>query len=306
MRGIITKSTGSWYYVKIDNTSELIPCRVRGKFRLQNYNTTNPVAVGDYVEIYVEGNKNEKTGIITNIYDRKNAILRRATKSGATYQIIATNIDEALLMITPHLPYTPMGFIDRFIVLAEAYNVEVNLIFHKCDLYNGNDEYFNTLYNIYNQIGYKIFLTSIITNEGIDELKNYIKDKTFLLAGQSGVGKSSLINKLDSSIQIKTQKLSDKYKKGRHTTTFVEMHFLSFGGAIIDTPGIKEFGIPKFEKWELGHWFREFKPFISKCKYNNCTHVNEPGCAVIAAVESGLINPLRYKNYLNILLEDLN
>jgi len=149
-------------------------------------------------------------------------------------------------------------------------------------------------------------LTSIITNEGIDELKNYIKDKTFLLSGQSGVGKSSLINKLDSSIQIKTQELSDKYKKGRHTTTFAEMHFLSSGGAIIDTPGIKEFGVPKFEKWELGHWFREFKPFISKCKYNNCTHVNEPGCAVIAAVESGLINPLRYKNYLNIMLEDLN
>lgn len=306
MKGIITKSTGSWYYVKLDDATEVIPCRVRGKFRLQNYNTTNPVAVGDYVEIFVEGNKKEKTGIITNIYDRKNAILRKATKSGATYQIIATNLDGALLMITPHHPYTPMGFIDRFIVLAEAYNVDVNLIFHKCDLYNENDEYFNTLYNIYNQIGYKIFLTSIITNNGIEELKNYIKDKTFLLAGQSGVGKSSLINKLDSSIQIKTQELSDKYKKGRHTTTFAEMHFLCNGGDIIDTPGIKEFGIPKFEKWELGHWFREFKPFISKCKYNNCTHVNEPECAVISAVESGAINPLRYKNYLNILLEDLN
>jgi ribosome biogenesis GTPase len=305
MKGLVTKSTGSWYYVKMCDSNEMIPCRVRGKFRLQNYNTTNPVAVGDIVEVYLEENKNETTGIITNIYDRKNAILRRATKAGATYQIIATNLDGALLMITPHHPYTPMGFIDRFLVLAEAYNVDVYLIFHKSDLYDKNDTYFNTLYNIYKQIGYKIFLTSVITSNGIDELKNFIKDKTFLLAGQSGVGKSSLINKLDS-LQLKTQELSEKYKKGRHTTTFAEMHFISTGGAIIDTPGIKEFGLPNFEKWELGHWYREFKPYIYNCKYNNCTHVNEPECAVISAVENGEINPLRYKNYLNILLEDTN
>jgi ribosome biogenesis GTPase len=303
MNGLVTKSTGSWYYVKSIETGEIIPCRVRGKFRLQNYKTTNPVAVGDYVEIELEQSKTEPSGIITFIYERENAILRKATKAGATYQIIATNLDGALLMVTPQHPFTPMGFIDRFLVLAEAYNVETTILFHKCDLYDEKDEYFQLLYNIYHQIGYKIFLTSIITKQGIEELKNFIKNKTFLLVGQSGVGKSSLLNTMDSSLNLKTQELSAKYLKGKHTTTFAEMHFLRSGGAIIDTPGIKELGLPNFQKWELGYWFREFIPYIKNCKYNNCTHINEPDCAVIAAVKNGDISTQRYNNYLNILLD---
>ncbi len=302
-KGLVIKSTGKWYAVKDLETEKTVSCNIRGKLRIKGIKSTNPVAVGDFVEYHIP--ENSETGVIKNIVKRKNYIIRKSTNLSKQTQILAANIDQAILMVTVAYPETYPVFIDRFLISAEAYSIPAKLIFNKTDLYNKEqNQYLNTLIEIYQNAGYECFPVSVKNKTNIDSIKNLLKDKISVISGNSGVGKSSLINLIDSKLDLKTSEISDYHKSGKHTTTFAEMFELSIGGYIIDTPGIRGFGLYDIKKEELFHYIPEIFKIAKNCKYHNCTHVHEPGCAVQEAVEQGLVSKLRYENYLSILFDD--
>ena len=283
--------------VRCDNTVFL--CRLKGKIRLEGRKTTNPIAVGDVVDFELEDN-NEAN--ITKIHPRKNYIIRKSINLSKQSQIIASNLDQAVLIATLVSPRTSLGFIDRFLITAEAYRIPAKIIFNKCDLLNEElMEIQKKTIDIYKKIGYECFEVSSYDPKQIKELQNLFKDKLTLIAGHSGVGKSTFINALEPTLTIKTGEISAAHAKGMHTTTFAELHPLSFGGDIIDSPGIKELGLVEMKKEEIGHYFPEIRDRMNGCKFNNCIHVNEPKCAIIEAVKTGEISEERYISYLGIL-----
>jgi len=298
--GVVTKSTGSWYTVRT-SSNERIECRIKGNFRIKGIDSTNPVTVGDRVGYTLV---EDGTGVINHIATRDNYIIRKATKLSKRTHIIAANIDQALLVVTLQYPETPLMFIDRFLVTAEAYHIPARIIVNKTDLYTGAIE--KELANfkaIYTGAGYEVIEISAIKNVNTDSLVKILKGKNSLISGLSGVGKSTLINTIDKSLNIKVGELSDHHKAGKHTTTFAEMHELSFGGFIIDTPGIRSFGLADL-KDELAHRFPEIRRVMDECQFNNCLHINEPNCAVQAGVEAGTIARSRYTNYVSMLEGD--
>lgn len=294
MTGVVVKTTGSRYKVRTpDNT--IHECSIKGKFRIQGIKSTNPIAVGDIVDFK---STDEKIKIIHHIHDRKNYIIRKATNLSKQTHIIAANVDQALLIVTLAMPRTPLGFIDRFLAAAEVYDIPVKIIVNKVDLLG--QEQFEAFQAIYEEIGYPCYATSATNNTGIDVFKNILKDNISILAGHSGVGKSSLVNAVEPNLNLKTTNVSDFNEKGKHTTTFAEMFPLSFGGDIIDTPGIRSFGVVDVDKEELWHYFKEIFEIGKHCKFHNCQHINEPNCAVKKAVEDDLISITRYENYLHL------
>jgi ribosome biogenesis GTPase / thiamine phosphate phosphatase len=301
-QGIVIKSTGSRYRVLYDE-NKIIESYIRGKLRIQGTRTTNPVAVGDKVVFDIDTKTG--SGIITGVLDRRNYILRKSSNLSRHSQVIAANVDQVLLMITIILPETPVEFIDRFIITAEAYRIPVIILINKTDLY-GEDELERMKYleSLYGKIGYQTLSLSLYTGSALDPLKNLIKDKVSLISGNSGVGKTTLLNTLNPSLNLKTEEISDYHKQGKHITTFPEMHPMPFGGFVIDTPGIRGFGVVDMEKNEIYHFFREIFEVSKECRFNNCLHLDEPGCAVRAAVENGKIDFLRYRSYLNIMETD--
>ncbi|MCK5847453.1 MAG: ribosome small subunit-dependent GTPase A [Bacteroidales bacterium] len=299
MKGRVIQSTGSWYKVESEDKI-LYSCKLRGQFKIKGIKSTNPIAVGDWVDFTWESK--DEMGWIIKIYERNNYIIRKSVNLSKRSHIIASNIDLALLVVTLNHPRTSTGFIDRFLVSCEAYHINANLIFNKTDLYTSIETTeIDNLINQYQSIGYNCFKTSAKTEEGLNDLREVMKDKVCLVSGHSGVGKSALINALDPSKDIRIGEISDIHNKGKHTTTFAQMHSLDFGTYIIDSPGIKEFGLFDFKKEELCSYFPEMIEISDECKYNNCTHVHEPQCAVKNAVEIGIISPDRYLNYLNML-----
>ena len=300
MKGNVYKSTGSWYTVK-DETGRFWNARMKGVFKIDEITSTNPVSVGDKVEIEKE-NETENTALIIKIYDRINYINRQSPRAKYQQHIIAANIDLSLLLATLKEPRTSQGFIDRFLVASEMYHVPSIIVFNKADLHKRKeDEKFQQLKAMYEQIGYKVFLISVNSNMGIDELKKELKNKITLISGHSGVGKSSLLNLIFPELKLKTQDVSGWSGKGLHTTTFAEMFDLPSGGGIIDTPGMREFGLIDVTKQELSHYFPEMRERLVNCQFNNCQHINEPGCAIKEAVVNGEINEDRYVSYVNIL-----
>lgn len=299
MTGIVMKSVGSNFTVATPDGITFI-CRLKGTFRLHGIEHTNPVAVGDNVDF--EFSSETGMGSIVSIYPRHNYIIRKSTKLSKQTQILAANIDQAVLIITPEFPKTSTGFIDRFIATAEAYHIPSILVFNKSDLFEGEGRVFlDELLSIYRPLNYPCILTSSVNKTGLDELTDVLKDKVSLIAGHSGTGKSTLINSIQPQLKLKVGQISHKHLKGMHTTTFAEMFALSFGGYIIDTPGIRELGTVDFDRSEISHYFIEMRELIHQCKFNNCTHTHESGCAVKKALEEKQINPSRYYNYLSIL-----
>ncbi len=297
-KGLVIKNTGSWYVVKTDD-GNLVECKIKGNFRLKGIRSTNPIAVGDRVCIAPNA---EGTAFITEIEDRRNYIIRRASNLSKQSHIIAANLDQCMLVVTVNYPETSTIFIDRFLASAEAYRVPVSLVFNKIDKYSDDElHYLNGLVNLYTHIGYPCHRISALNGEGIDELKQSLQGKITLFSGNSGVGKSTLINYLLPDQRLKTGEISTVHNKGMHTTTFSEMYPLGENGYIIDTPGIKGFGTFDMEDEEVGHYFKEIFEFSANCKYGNCTHRHEPGCAVREAVEKHYISESRYASYLNIL-----
>ncbi len=302
MKGLVIRNTGNNYLVRTGDGTD-ISCLAKGNFRLKGIRSTSPVVVGDIVRIDINP---DGTAYIIEIEDRKNYIVRRASNLSKHSHILAANIDLALLCITVRFPETTTVFIDRFLVTAEAYSVPVYLVFNKTDIYDGEDlEYVDSLIHLYSTIGYKCIRTSVVTGEGISEVRELVRGKITLLAGHSGVGKSSIINMLQKDTTQKVGKISDYHSKGMHTTTFSEMIELENGGFVIDTPGIKGFGTIDMTTAEVSHYFPEIFKISSKCKFYNCLHLNEPDCAVLQAVENHYISQSRYQSYLNIL-EDVN
>ncbi len=299
MEGTVIKSTGSWYRVLTDEGQRL-DCRLRGRIKLSGSKATNPVAVGDRVWLHLE----DGIGMIEDILERRNYIIRKATKLSRQTHIIAANIDQAVIIATLAYPRTSTGFIDRFLVTCEAYSIPAVIVFNKLDLVSGpsSREKLDQVTKIYEEAGYHCLHTSATEAINLDHFSNLLRGKTSLLGGHSGVGKSALINAIEPGLNLKVQALSKAHKKGRHTTTFAEMFHLSNTGAIIDTPGIKEFGLVDFEAWEVCHYFPEMRNFFNQCRFDNCTHLNEPGCRVKEAVNEGEISITRYENYLNMLL----
>ncbi|MBX7142635.1 MAG: ribosome small subunit-dependent GTPase A [Chitinophagales bacterium] len=299
MKGVVIKSTGSWYDVRLEDGRHL-QARVKGKLRLVDRRTTNPVIIGDRVLIESENHD----AVIAEVLPRDNYIIRQSSRHRAAEHIIACNLDQAFLMATITQPRTSSGFIDRFLVTATAYHVPTVIVFNKLDLYDGKElRTLDEWKQLYDAIGYRVVATSVVTNTGVEEVKAMMTNKTSLLAGHSGVGKSTLINKIVPELNLKIGELSGYHEKGRHTTTFAEMHELPFGGFIIDTPGMKEFGILDFEVSEVSQYFPEMAERLHHCRFNNCLHINEPKCAVKEAVESGEIALSRYENYLSIIHE---
>jgi ribosome biogenesis GTPase len=299
MKGVVLKSTGSWYSVLTDE-GKMLDCRIKGVFRIKGIKSTNPVAVGDCVILESEGDN----GMITGIEERKNYIIRKSINLSRQSHIIAANMDQAMLTATLAFPRTSAGFIDRFLVTAEAYHIPVTIVFNKMDLFENDPDLkkeLDKLAAVYEKAGYSCLYVSASEKEGIEALRNLTKDKITLVAGHSGVGKSTLVNAMDENLDLKVGEISSAHSKGKHTTTFAEMHPLSYGGYIIDTPGIKELGLVDMEKEEITDYFPEMRAIKNECKFNNCLHVNEPKCAVIAAVEKGEIAVSRYNSYLGII-----
>lgn len=298
MKGLVIKNTGSWYTVRTEDGRD-IESKIKGNFRLKEIRTTNPVAVGDLVRIDIN---TEGTAFITEIEDRKNYIIRRASNLSKQAHIIAANVDQAMLIVTVNYPITTTVFIDRFLATAEAYRIPVKLVFNKIDRYHGDDlALLDGLIHLYTTIGYPCSKLCARTEEGLEELKADLQGKITLLSGHSGVGKSTIINKLIPGVNIRTGDISEYHNKGMHTTTFSEMIPLPQGGYLIDTPGIKGFGTIEMEGAEIAHYFPEIFKFSSDCRFNNCSHRHEPGCAVLRAVEEHYISESRYKSYLNIM-----
>lgn len=299
LRGTVIKSTGSWYIVR-DAQGALTDCRIKGSFRIKGIKSTNPIAVGDKVIFEYEANGNY--GIIYEIEVRKNYIIRKSVNLSKQTHIIAANIDQVILLVTLAFPRTSTGFIDRFLATAEAYSIPGIIVFNKHDLYDEEQKkYLNELITEYEKVGYDCLVTSLVESKNIDAFGKILKGKITLLAGHSGVGKSTLINAAESDLHLRIGELSSAHDKGKHTTTFAEMYPLKQGGYIIDTPGIKEFGMVDMDKKNIAHYFPEMRALLNKCRFDNCTHVNEPGCAVKQAVENGDIALFRFENYLNIL-----
>lgn len=302
MQGVVVKVTGSWHDVRLEN-GNVIACRITGKLRLDDIKTTNPVGVGDYVDIQLEQDDKSR-GVISEILPRKNYIVRQSPRRKHDLHLLASNVDQAVLVTTIINPMLKMGFIDRFLLMTEPHNIPVVIVINKSDLFGEEEwELFGGLKIIYEEIGYKVVSCSSENGEGIEEIKNLLKDKTTLVAGQSGVGKSTLINTIQPGLGLKTDEISDYSGKGQHTTTFAEMFPLAMGGFIIDTPGIKMLSYNNLEPLDVAHNFREFFELSSLCRYPNCLHKEEPGCAVKAAVEEGSVSPLRYEHYLQIMSE---
>lgn len=301
MKGTVYKSTGSWYTVKAEN-GLFYECRIKGKFRIQGIKSTNPIAVGDKVAFKLQA-KDEKTqGIISEIEERDNYIVRRSVNLSKRTHILASNIDQLFLVITLNNPPTSSSFIDRFLVTAEAYHIKTVLLFNKMDAYN-EDEILEIKYlaAVYGDIGYKCLDISAQTGKNLEKLKTMMKDKVSIFAGHSGVGKSTLVNAIEPGLEIKTKAISEQHQQGQHTTTFAEMYDLSFDAKIIDTPGVKGFGVVDIEKEELSNYFPEFFKRKEHCKFNNCLHIKEPQCAIKDALEAGEIAWSRYRSYIQIL-----
>lgn len=304
MRGLVTKSTGSWYQV-LAESGERLECRIKGKFRTQGIKTTNPIAVGDWVEFEIE--QGLQSAVITKLEPRKNYIIRRSVNLSKQTQIIGANLDLAMLVVTLASPPTSTGFIDRFLVTAEAYGIPAALVFNKLDLFSEEGlEILAEYIAIYEDLGYPCYTVSALEKENIDDLNEVLKDKITLISGHSGVGKSTLINAIIPGSDLKTGNISDWSDKGKHTTTFAEMIDLPFGGKLIDTPGIRELGIVDIEPQELSHYFPEMRNLLNQCRFHNCRHINEPGCAVLEALENGEIEPSRYDSYLSIYNNENN
>jgi ribosome biogenesis GTPase / thiamine phosphate phosphatase len=302
-RGLVIKSTGSRYRI-LYGKGITVDCTIKGRFRVKGMRTTNPVAVGD--NVLLEINPKDNSGVITEILDRRNYIIRKASNLSKQSQIIAANIDHLFLMVTLKLPETPVEFIDRFLMTAEAYRIRASIIFNKTDLYGIKEiKKLQSLISVYSRIGYGCFSLSLKKDIKTDDLVTAMKDKINLLSGNSGVGKTSLLNYLNPSLNLKTESISDYHKQGKHITTFPEMHQMPFGGYIIDTPGIRGFGVIDIDRNEIYHFFPEIFRKSKECRFYNCLHLEEPDCAVRAAAESGEINLSRYRSYLNIL-EDEN
>lgn len=300
MKGKVIKSTGSWYTVLLEN-EKIVECGIKGKFRIAGIKTTNPIAVGDNVELELEA---DGRGVIHKVAERKNYIIRKSINLSKQSHIIAANVDQAFLIVTLAFPRTSAGFIDRFLLTAEAYHIPTRIIFNKVDLFEEDEKAMAELdafIAIYTKIGYPCYKVSALTNKSIDMLKQLTKDKITLVSGHSGVGKSTLVNAMDSKLNLRVGEISDVHSKGKHTTTFAEMHPLTYGGFIIDTPGIKELGLVDMEKEEISGYFPEMRTLKNQCKFNNCVHINEPKCAVIEAVEKGEIARSRYNSYLGIM-----
>ena len=300
MRATVYKSTGSWYIVK-DEQGNIFNARMLGKFKIEGLTSTNPIAVGDEVEIVME-NELEKGVTITTIHKRKNYITRTSPANKHQHHIIASNLNQSLLFATLKDPKTSQGFIDRFLISSESFHIPTIIVFNKSDLYKKKEEEkFEELKEIYETIGYSIKKISVQTNEGVEEVKNLLKDKVTLLSGHSGVGKSSFLNKIFPEMKLKTQDVSGWSGKGLHTTTFAEMFDVPFGGKIIDTPGIRELGLVDIPKQELAHYFPEMRALMNDCQFNNCMHTEEPNCAIKKAVNENIISAGRYISYRNIL-----
>jgi ribosome biogenesis GTPase len=303
-KGLVIKSTGSWYAVK-DADGQIISCKIRGKFRSKGIRTTNPLAVGDWVQFETEANA--ESGIITGIEPRKNYIIRRSINLSKQAHILAANVDQAILLVTLAKPRTYPEFIDRFLVSAEAYGISAKIVFNKVDLY-GNEELneLKLLKKLYENIGYPCFEISAKNQQGVDNIEQLLAGKISVISGHSGVGKSTLINAIEPLLALKTSEISSYHDSGKHTTTFPEMYSLSNSGYIIDTPGVKGFGVIDLEKEEISHFFPEMFAVLEHCQYYNCTHSHEPNCAVKQAVKDGEISQSRYRSYINLLVGDEN
>lgn len=300
MKGLVYKSTGSWYVVKTADGKQY-NARIKGVLKIDGITSTNPIAVGDDVEMEME-NELESTTTITEIHERKNYVGRQSPHNKHKHHIIASNLDQSLLFATLKDPKTSTGFIDRFLIACEMYHLPAIIVFNKADLYKKKEqEKFEEIKAVYEAIGYKVILASIQNNIGVDEIKAVLANKKTLLSGHSGVGKSTFINAIFPELSLRTQEVSDWSGKGLHTTTFAEMFDLPFGGKIIDTPGIRELGLVGITKQELSGYFPEMKALVNDCQFNNCMHINEPGCAVKKAINDGLIAIDRYVSYMSIL-----
>lgn len=300
MNGVVLKSTGSWYTV-LDESNHILECRIKGVFRMKGIKSTNPIAVGDRVSFDMEADGN---GVIHAIEERKNYIIRKSINLSKQSHILAANVDQAFLIATLAMPRTSAGFIDRFLLTAEAYHIPVSIFFNKADLFENEPERMKELDEfiaIYTSIGYSCYKISVKHAKDIELLRQLSKDKITLIAGHSGVGKSTLVNAMDQQLDLRVGQISDAHSKGKHTTTFAEMHPLIYGGFVIDTPGIKELGLVDMEKEELSDYFPEMRALKQECKFNNCLHLNEPKCAVIKAVEEGRVALSRYNTYLGIM-----
>ncbi|CAD5266877.1 MULTISPECIES: ribosome small subunit-dependent GTPase A [unclassified Imperialibacter] len=305
MKGRVIKSTGSWYSVLLENES-VVNCRLRGKFKLDKQKVTNPVTVGDWVEILVEPSSDTEY-IITDIYPRDNYIIRKSPKKMAYGHLLASNIDLAVLVASVVYPKTSTGFIDRFLVTAEAYRIPSLILFNKKDLWDDEAHSFvEEMVETYKSIGYSSLIMSSFDDVDVQKLREVLHGKTSLFSGHSGVGKSTLLNKLTGSVTQKTQEVSDFANKGVHTTTFAEMFEIEKNTFVIDTPGIKELALAEIEEEELSHYFPEMRELIGQCKYHNCTHTHEPGCAIVEALDSGKVPASRYNSYLSMYDDEDN
>ena len=304
MRGTVYKSTGSWHSVK-NNEGVEFECRIKGRFRLDDLGSTNPIAVGDVVEFDIENNTDSRNGIIIKVHDRKNYILRKSVNLSKQTQILAANIDILFLVITINNPITTTNFIDRFLITSNAYSIDTVLVFNKMDIYNKDETIqLDKLVNLYENIGYKCVKVSATKDLNIKEIISLIKGKTIMFGGHSGSGKSSIINCINPELNLKIGNISSQHLQGKHTTTYAELFDIDFGARVIDTPGIKGFGIVNFEKNEIGDFFPEFFQNKNKCKFNNCLHIDEPDCFIKELVSSNKINISRYENYKQIIMQD--
>jgi ribosome biogenesis GTPase len=300
MQARVYKSTGSWYSVK-NAEGKMLLARIKGKFKIEGISSTNPIAVGDWVTLDPD-NERENTYIISAIAERRNYINRQSPHRRHQHHIIAANLDQSILFATIKSPRTSQGFIDRFLITSEAFHIPGIIIFNKADLYEEKEmRQYEEWASMYRQAGYSVYLISMETGQGVEEIKTVLKDKITLISGHSGVGKSSFINAVLPDLNLRTEEVSDWSGKGMHTTTFAEMFDLPAGGSIIDTPGVKEFGLVDISRQELSHYFPEMRRLIQQCQFNNCLHINEPGCAVKKAVNENQIHMLRYISYCTIL-----